>query len=57
MQHGLAWFSLIRMLVTPLGNFNRLILKPVTLTLSLVSEEALFFDPTDEVDDALVEVL
>ena len=55
MEHGLAWFSLIRMFVTPLGSFNRLILNPVTLILSLVSEEILFFDPDDEVEDALIE--
>jgi hypothetical protein len=43
------------MFVTPLGSFNRLILNPVTLTLSLVSEEVPFFDPEDEVEDELVE--
>ena len=55
MQHGFAWLSLIRMFVTPLGSFSLLILNPVSLILSLVSAEVLFFDPEDEVEEAVVD--
>ena len=50
-EHGFAWLSLIRMLVTPLGNLSRLILKPVSLTLSLLLDDEPLVDPEDDVVD------
>ena len=39
------------MLVTPLGNLSRLILKPVSLTLSLLLDDEPLVDPEDDVVD------
>ena len=54
--HGLGWLSLMRILETPLGSANRLILNPVSLTLSLPSEETLFLDPIDDAELLTVEL-
>ena len=43
------------MLHTPLGSFNRLILNPVSLTQSFVSESEPFFDPKDDTEEILIE--
>ena len=39
------------MLVTPLGNLSLLILKPVSLTLSLLLDDEPLVDPEDDVVD------
>ena len=41
----------MRIFVTPLGNLSRLILKPVSLMLSLLLDDELFVDPKDDVVD------
>ena len=43
----------MRMFVTPLGNFSRLIRNPVSLMLWLLLDDELFADPTDDVVDEL----
>ena len=53
MVHGLAWFNLIRIFVMPLGSLSFFILKPVSLTLSFLSNETPFLESSAEEEEEL----